>query len=383
MYDRELDDFKTALEAPLFELFNWQGPALQNKAYSAYIQTLIGYFSSDFIRLIGSAKELKSHILKYDVKSADAILALRLNRIRRCILKRQFLRGQILCDRIEFDSLMTTPLGGEFLFLFARIQELQERSVEAARLYNEASRFYSANGCEKKSLRSHMNSLVCQGRDGNEDELTAEYCVLYKKSQTVRDKTVAATCCHNISLTLVNLGAFQSSLSWAHLALQHADKDTGSLNYFQYLLHRADIFIKMGRPLNARIDIEQALISEHPTVQGAAALLLKELNGETEFTGPSVLSPGWKRRESTSFTTPPLSELEDKMVGLLIGEGISRDELIGILWSEASTEKELLIDRFKQVLKRLRSKIKYTVQHNNATYFIDFKSKSNSRTMHG
>ncbi|MGZ3768493.1 MAG: hypothetical protein ACXVCP_07455 [Bdellovibrio sp.] len=374
MNENELEDFKKIIEAPLMDLFNWRGPALHNEISVAYMQTLIGYFSRDITRFHGSARTLKRLLKMGGPQLSDICIALRLNRIRRCILRKQLHRARILCQSVDLNPITNTVWEAEFLFLFARVHEFEERNTDAYDLYKKAGAVYEANNCKKKSMRSVLNSLVCYGREAGEDELLPKYVYLYNQCRLSGDSVLASTCCHNISVILLTIGARQSSLLWANKALEEVNSDAGSLNYFQCLLHRADTLLKMNRPLEGRRDIEEALISEHATIQGAASKLLKKLGEEKEenLNNEIVISPGWKRREDSSFNDQSLSELEDKLIGLLIDGTKSRDELIENLWTECATEQEFLVDRFKQVLKRLRKKIKFPIRQMNSLYFIDF-----------
>lgn len=380
---QEREDFQRILEAPLLELFCWTGPALENKVFTAYLQTLIGYFSRDLSRLHSSARALRSLIKNHQVALDDVIIALRLNRIRRSLLSRQLNRARILCEKVVLGPLIDTVWGGEFLFLFARLHEFEEKNIEASDIYKQASLLYEINNCHKKSLRSYMNSLVCQGREGKEEELLPQYVTLYEQSSKTGDDIVASTCCHNISVTLLTLGACQSSLAWANKAIDEVNNDTGSLNYFQCLLHRADTLLKMKRPLEARRDIEEALISEHPTIQGAASILLKKLVGETSLNNGEVISPGWKRRETELAPKQALTELEDKLIGFLISGSKSRNEIIAFLWNESVAETEFLNDRFKQILKRLRKKFRYPIRQKSSLYFIDFSQELECKGSYG
>lgn len=375
---QQQEDFHRILEAPLLDLFNWEGPALQNKVFSAYLQTLIGYFSKDLIRLNSSARTLKLECKNLCQNYTHSLIALRFNRIRRCLLKRQVHRARILCETVDLEPLTRTVWAAEFFFLFARVNEFEEKNKEACDLYKQAALLYDLHSCMKKSLRSILNSLVCYGRAEKENEVLPQYVGLYEQSLHHNDCIVAATCCHNISVTLFSIGARQSSLDWANKAIAELTGDTGSLNYFQCLLHRADTLLKMNRLWEAQRDIDEALISDHITIQGAAGKLQNKIDGTNNLNDNAIISPGWKKRESDPLINASLTESEDKLIGFLIQGNKSRQAIIQHLWNDGA-EQEYLIDRFKQVLKRLRKKFGYPIRQKDGKYFIDFKIDLNQK----
>jgi len=164
----------------------------------------------------------------------------------------------------------------------------------------------------------------------------------------------------------VILGAYDVALVYSQLALEHLEAEYGSLHYGLSLANRCHTYLLMGREYEANLDFQKALSITHVEVQGALEVLTRMRSGniayDDAFNHPLI--PTWRERYQEFLKNagvsggqfPKLSELEQKVVGLLSKEPMSKHSLIQEIYG-IEIDFFAAENRLKNLLNRLRQKI--------------------------
>jgi tetratricopeptide (TPR) repeat protein len=331
--------FPALIEAPLEVLREWRLTNQIPKDFEGYANILISYLSAD-VPALQKTLENTNHL------ETSVIARLRLNTLLLKYEENDFREMEKLVSIKNFWAAEAAFVLGISYWRF-------QRNFEAKSAFLKAHLLLQSIGAKKKAAKSLLNVVVSDSRIDPSRRLFPEYQIVAAKALEVGAIEVAGICHQNISKELRSLGAFELALKHSHEALNLMGKDSGTLHYFETLLHRCHLYIELGRMKEARIDFEASFVSQHPQITEARHCIERFLGSEVEI-NHLQLEPVWVEKLSTK-TPSTLTPTEVSFIEILKTGRVSRESIILSMYGE-STDWESAKNRFKVFLNRFKKK---------------------------
>jgi len=367
-------DLKSILESSPYEL-NLIIPSLsQNSINGTYARILKSYFLGRTEELAGVSREIeaqsKSHVANELLSAIQYLCILRIK-----IIDPTF---SLELNLPNFDDTISKELPNELLgemhFVYAMYLEGLNNDQNSKDHYLEAQKLFFENHCPRKAAKSFHNSIACESRIRPNQRLLPEYQIAANMAFDAGDMLTAAAALNNLSREYHLMGAKELSLKTADESIELFRKSAfGNYSYHLALCHRAQLHLELQNLPLARLDIQEASMSQIPTVQAAVDKLKSWMpNTQREPSDSKKNTPlirTWSERSKNGLSQKKLSEQENKLIESLREGPVDRFDLILKMWGPSIDPLDA-DNRLKQVFHRLRKKRKDIVGFLNSKYFI-------------
>lgn len=339
------EELMTFLEATPFELkeINSKGQ-IKNQNFNLYSRALESYYISDI-------ESLKEHIENFEKDSIlRSIASLRLSLLSGTA--NDSLKKEVI-EIAKSDS----PFGAEAALAAGRYCLSQRENEDACELFQLAYQKLEKLGAKKKALKAYQNLLISKTRVYPNKKYIQDYEFLASKAEEIVENAVESMCYHNISRELFYVGAFELALVYSNKALRLLKEDSRTVHYFEALLHRCHLYIKLGHFDKAHADFQYAKTSDHLSTQDAVEAIKQLLQGKTESVEFDHIEPCWKVKLDLngSRKTIKFSKTETKFLDFVKSEPKERIEIIDHLYG-ADAHYESSLNKLRVLIHRLKKK---------------------------
>lgn len=227
--------------------------------------------------------------------------------------------------------------------------------------YQKAAHYFSEGSAKRKSLRARMNALAALTTLNPEKVYINEHVNIAREAKKVRDYISAGNSLMNVSREYERMKAYKVSLKYVNLSLQFLEKESGSLNFYLALAHRAQVYFELGHTPDALADLEQADLSPFPEITQAVQHLKNQYLTKTTV-DVLLLDPAWREkvRDSQDLKSEGLSEHEQLLLEFLMIQPRNKQDILVLLYGDKITP-EHADNRLKNLLIRIRKKMPHAI----------------------
>lgn len=345
---------ESIIDSSLQDLPNLEYASTQwTHADKFYYAVLSSYLKGDGPSLINAIKEFEVHKDQSSLHQllyhlAQMRLQIRTGEVK--VVERQL---NELKDLARHEGLV---LQGELHFVMAMMYGKISDFEKEYQCYRESAVYFSAGKLMRKALRAKMNALAARTSIDEDKYYLAEHMQLAREAKKVKDYMSVGNCYLNLSREYQRMNARRIALKYIQKALVFLRNETGSLNYYMALVHRAHLFCDLKRCQEASLDLEEALCAPFAEVVQAAELLQSHFGADGDF---SKLTHSWQERfleARNGLSLDEFSDLEQQLIGFLSDKPRTKDEVIEFLYG-SQISYESAENRFKNVLSRVRKKL--------------------------
>ena len=364
-----MSEFSKIIEWSLNELIE-NRENIRTPWIHAYADVLISYLQGDLETLEKQVSEFPTDDNGSIPKKMAAM---------RLLIRRRSISTE---DYHRFKECIISPWEGEMNFICGLASEVMGDELEAKNRYESASLAFEAEGVLRKAMKSSFNALACETRHRPQKKYFAQYNHFIRRAKKLRTYSVVGIAYLNISREYQRMGAHLAAIRYATLSIGYLMKyDFASLDYYTALVHRAHVWIDLGRPENARMDAEMAAAADFEEIRGALTILNALHDPATEILHDRSLHPGWRERkrethrrlkkktEDQPRRATLSGQLEDRLVMLLKNGPRDKFELMDGLYGNLLSV-EVRENRLKNLLNRIRKKSPGLVHLWNGRYEI-------------
>jgi len=244
-------------------------------------------------------------------------------------------------------------------FLYGNANDFQNECEQ----FQLAAFYFQKTQAMHRYIRAKMNALAAKTSIEPEKQFLAEHLNLSREAKKIKDHMTVGNCYLNISREYQKMNARRVALKYIQKSLIVLHNETGSLNYYMSLVHRAHLFLELNRYSEALTDLEEASAAPFEEIKSAVALLKSNFKAEVD---PSKMTDSWRERMSEIKPVEELAELEQSLVDYISVKARDKFEIIEFLYGTRLPYQNAE-NRFKNVLSRVRKKIP------NGIFLIDGK----------
>ena len=215
-------------------------------------------------------------------------------------------------------------------------------------------------GVKRKSLLAFQNYVAVEYLLYPEKIQLAEHKFLAKESHKLGFNNLEALAYLNLSYLYFKINALNVSLKECLKAEKLMIEDTGLSQYWLIKSHKAYLYIKLGRIIEAKESIEELRLSKHKSIEETTKLLGTLVDGnhlkDIDF---DALCKVWQSRfveEKEFVKRPKLGKLEQELIRFIAEGPCDKFEIIENLYGN-SVDIYSLENRFKRLIGRTRKKV--------------------------
>lgn len=367
------------INSKLHELLDLRGEASSwPKPLALYLEVLIAYLKNDLQEAQEASAKLSEFVNSSGKRAEDSIeneeqsqwfflvpLAL-----ARCRCRMAVQLDEALKDLSEIRIRSSLWLG-EISFVKALLYGAQHAYDREFAAYSEAHFHLEKAGASAKALLALHNSLATLQSVKPNKIFIVEYTSLLDKALKKKCFSTAGLSALNLSRQYQTLGSTNVSLKFANLAIKCLKRDLGTQHYGLALCQRAHVLFEMARGAEALLDLEEAKAFDFVEVKNAIRWL-ESFSKQTHFEPEGNQAPAWATRGlpvETSNATH-FGVAEEKLIRSLAKMPMAKDQLLEAIYPQESKslDYEVLVNRLKNLLARVRRKAPELIQFDGQCY---------------
>ncbi len=330
----------------------------------AYAEFLYAYMKVDTLGMRQSLSMIAESKVEESDQISEQTIALAVADLRLAIRTQTIEResiDQLLHLEIK-DPAWRAEVIGVAAMAFSKLGE----NAKSQDHYQLAMPLFEELGARRKSLRCLMNYFVAESRIHPEKNLLVDYLHIAQRAASINDNEIAGLAQLHISREHKKTGALAVALEHCDQAIELMKEESGSIHFDHAILHRAQLLLDLNRHHEAMIEIERARTSGFTETQSALKVLeglaseqARVAIGQNENVA-KLLSPMWRERlegnNKGQNLAINLTPSESQVLNFITEKPRDKFEIISYLYSGESGS-ELLEDRLKNILMRLRKKL--------------------------
>lgn len=276
-----------------------------------------------------------------------------------------------LLSKVEFEN----PLWqAELAFVKGLLYSYQHDYKNQKQSFLESYSLFKNCEAMTIALLAYQNVLASEASLHPEKRLTVEYYHLMNLALKHEIYNTAGLCALNISREYQLVSANLSALRLSNLAVEYLRQDIGTQHYGLALCHRAQLLFEMNRLAEAKVDLEETYLFDFIEVHHARQFVEKLINNDSRPTLENKMVSAWLRRKTKSELGGNLNfgVAEEKLLELLSEGPKDKSTLLESIFSEEiqNLDYDVLINRFKNLLSRIRKKAPELIQFDGVKYYI-------------
>ena len=369
------------IEAKPFELLEYSMRSELPLELRQYALVTARYLEGDLERLAAEIQTLENSVQQHTETWPQNLLAL--------AALRQAIRTKKLSEKnlVELEQQpMLSSLEGEKYFLLGLAWENRKQDKNAMRMFEQSYQHFQKNHCPQKALRALYNRVAAESRVWPYKNFVLDCQSIIEYSKQLNEPRLAAMSTIMLSREYQVLRHFNQALAMADEAVEALQEEKGLLHYHHAVLHKAHILLNMNRLAEAKKLILETELSYLPEIQSARQLLLHALGEENSWEDGLFhqLMPTWKERvaelapvteDKTANGTVP-TYMEERLLKTIWRNPKNKWDLIATLYNDTENS-EVLENRFKNLVARVRKKYPNALLCKGSTYFLNSHEMQN------
>jgi len=346
-----LIDFKYLFNLDLSQLRNLNSSQFENSNVELYSEILTNYLSHDLNRLkrLVSIAESRQH-LNDDSKFIYRCAYLRLS-IREFSITKEKIKylEEVLDSKSVWYAEMCFILG----YASDKFNDNEKSLIFFKKAYNK----FNEMGLYKKAIRSLANSIAAKSRIDTDLNCISDLTYLLSESIKYNEFITANRTSIHLSREYLKLGCVQLAFKFANSAINYAQENIGTIDYYEAYLNRCHIYAELGFYRDSRLDYQIIIASRFESTQSSMLNILKKFPQLTENLMPiSYNKPQnsmfWSESQ-ISFNINSVGDLAEKIIEFLASGPKSKTEICHYLYGD-KIETTSAEARLSNVLTRLK-----------------------------
>lgn len=244
--------------------------------------------------------------------------------------------------------------------------------------FTQACALYHQYAVDSKALRAQINAVSAESLFKPHKNFISEYQAIIEESKRIGER-----CCRGAAGVMLAreyqiVGLFDKAFEMIEESLKDLEAERGTSHYFHALLQKAHLLIDLKRESEVPPILKECELADFPPMRAARTLLAVALDPSLtwDLKLEADLLPTWKNRVPVLLAqrqvvegSPAATELERTLLRLAYNGPVEKWDLITKLYPGES-DSQLLENRFKNLIARVRKKHPDILQCQGSRYFL-------------
>ena len=315
--------------------------------------------------LLANTEELRRHVFSLNktnsiVKEISQVrLHLKENNLEKLKTSVEALNERVLLENNKV-------LQAEAFFVLGIAFDKQKNYLDAELFFKKSSNIFKESNLLQKSLKAYHNQVTLLSHIHPSPSHIIAYQDLHDQALNLKNIEIQKMALYNISVHFFKIKAFNNSLNYIEKTIKLYNKIDLGRDYYLALLQLCKVKFELNQLDSVRSEFEMCLVSEHKDIKTAAELILaKDIQN---IYAKENLPNSWN---NCNLHNEELTDSESKLISILTEKPSSKEEIVKELFGE-KIEYTSGLNRFNNLLSRVRKKINFKIQLYNSKYTLIF-----------